>query len=79
MTFGKPKLTSEKVRCLNCGESYPECEITLRHAGRTAEGDFWNSKCPECGVYDMMQEYLAEMSEEEFKAEQHEIFRMRRG
>jgi len=64
---------------LNCGESYPDYETTLKYAGRTAEMIFWNSECPECGVMDMMNEKNAQMSEEEFKEKQHEISRMRRG
>ena len=79
MTFGKPKQTNDEVRCLNCGEQYRDYDTILHHAGRTMEGDYWNSECPECGVMDMMNEGLAGMSEEEFKEKQHEIFRMRRG
>jgi predicted ATP-dependent serine protease len=71
MTFGKPKQTSEQVRCLACGEQYRDYDINLKHSGRTEEGDYWNSECPECGRYDLMQEEYAEMSEEEFREEQH--------
>lgn len=75
MTFGKPKTTTEPVRCLECGEEYRDCDIIFKHAGRTEEGDFWNSKCPECGRMNGMQEEYAEMSEEEFREKQHEVAR----
>ena len=79
MTFGKPKQTNDKVRCLNCGEQYRDYNTILHHAGRTNEGDFWNSECPECGVYDMMNEKNAQMTEEEFqkKKKENEEYRRR--
>jgi len=70
--FGKPKRTSEPVRCISCGEQYPEHEIKLIHAGRTEMGDFWNSKCPECGTINAMQEEYAQMSDAEFEDKQQE-------
>lgn len=76
MTFGKPKRHHHPVRCLECGSEYPECKINLKHAGRTVEGDFWNSECPECGTINMMQEEYAEMSDEEFREKQHEVARI---
>lgn len=79
MTFGKPKRSDEKVRCLNCGESYRDCDTILKHAGRTVEGDFWNDKCPECGMFNMMGEEYYNMTEEEFKEEQHSVARYHRG
>lgn len=76
--IGKPRQTAESVRCLNCGEQYRDRDIILRHAGRTVEGDFWNSECPVCGVNNAMQEEYAEMTDSEFRAKQHEVARLRR-
>ena len=76
MTFGKPKQTDSKVRCLKCGEQYRDYDIILKHAGRTEEGDFWNSECPVCGTFNLMQEEYAEMSEEEFREVQHDLARL---
>ena len=73
MTFGKPKQSAKAVRCLNCGEEYPDYKTTLHHAGRTVDGDFWNSECPECGTYDMMNEEYAQMTEEEFQEKRREF------
>jgi len=85
MGFGKPKLSDTPVRCLNCGEEYPENEIIQKYAGRIhagdgggiEEGDYWNSKCPCCGRNNAMQSEYAELSEKEFKEEQHKIARLR--
>lgn len=79
MTFGKPKQTSEELRCLACGAQFEDREADLEHAGRTVDGDFWNTKCPNCGVYDRMTADLAELSDEEFRARQHEVARAMRG
>lgn len=73
--FGTPTQTDDPVRCFFCGESYRDCDIILKHAGRTEEGDFWNCKCPECGQMNAMQEEYAQMSDEEFREEQHRIAR----
>ena len=86
MTFGKPRLTSKPVRCIECGAEYPENHIELKHAGRihagdagTADaGDYWNSKCPECGTMNGMQEEYADLTETEFRVKQHEVARQRR-
>lgn len=77
MTFGTPKRSDKKVRCLNCGGVYKDCDTILKYGGRTAEGDFWNDKCPECGEYNMMNKENYEMSEEEFTAEQKRVERIR--
>lgn len=78
MTFGKPKQTAKPVRCIDCGETYPDYETTLHCAGTTEEGSYWNSECPECGSYDSMNEELAELTDEEFRKEQHEVARLKR-
>ena len=78
MTFGKPKLTTDPVRCLNCGDQYPEKAIELRHAGRSRHGDYWNSRCPTCREYNGMQEEYAQLSDDEFREKQHEVARLRR-
>lgn len=75
--IGRPKLTDEPVRCINCGEQYRDCDVTLHHAGRTVEGDFWNSECPCCGKYGSMNDRYAQMSDEEFREEQHHVARLR--
>lgn len=77
MSFGKPRLGSERVRCLECGEEYPEHDIQLKHAGRTVEGDYWNSKCPHCGSYNSMGEEYAELTEEEFQEEKERVKKLR--
>lgn len=82
MTFGKPQLTDKEVRCIECGEQYPEHEATLHHAGRVTggtphDGDYWNTKCPECGTMDSMHERYAGMTEEEFEREQEHIAQLR--
>lgn len=85
MKFGKPRLSTQTVRCIDCGEKYPEKEIELEHAGRievndatgsVEPGDYWNSRCPKCGGINSMQEEYAEMSDEEFKEKQHEVARL---
>jgi uncharacterized Zn finger protein (UPF0148 family) len=76
--IGKPRQTDDPVRCLDCGEQYRDHDIILRHAGRTVEGDFWNSECPVCGADNAMQEEYAEMTDGEFRAKQHEVARQRR-
>lgn len=78
MTFGKPRQTPDPVRCLNCGEQYRDADIILKHAGRTVDGDYWNSECPVCGVHNGMQEEYAELTDEEFREKQHEVCRIRR-
>ena len=78
MTFGKPKLTTDPVRCVNCGDQYPEKAIELRHAGRFRHGDYWNDRCPTCGEYNAMQEEYAQLSDAEFRERQHEVARNRR-
>jgi len=78
MSFGKPRQTDEPVRCLNCGDQYPDHAINLKHAGRSMEGDYWNSECPTCGVNNAMQEEYAQLSDEEFHEKQHEVARQRR-
>lgn len=84
MSFGKPTLSKKLVRCLNCGETYPENEIELKYAGRLHEdevndpskiGDYWNSKCPFCGAYDRMHEKYVDMTNEKFIEKQHEVAR----
>jgi hypothetical protein len=77
MTFGKPKPRPCDVRCIDCGEQYPDGHTILKHAGRTVDGDFWNSKCPECGSYNGMLPEYARMTDEEFLEEQHEMARIR--
>ena len=76
--IGKPRQSSTPVRCLNCGEQYPEHDVQLEHAGRTEEGDFRNSRCPKCGIHNGMQEEYAQLSDAEFRAKQHEVARTRR-
>lgn len=76
-SFGKPRQSTDTVRCLSCGEEYPERAVELKHAGRTVEGDFWNCKCPECGSMNGMRAEYAELSESEFRAKQHEVARSR--
>lgn len=76
MSFGKPQLSAKPVRCLNCGEEYPENRIILKHAGRTEKGDFWNDECPECGAINSHVD-SADMTDEEFREEQHEVVRIR--
>lgn len=71
--FGRPRRTDEPVRCLNCGETYPERKLTLKHAGRTGRGDFYNSICPECGAVDCMNERYAKLAEEEFQAKRESL------
>jgi len=78
MTFGKPNLSTDPVRCINCGEKYPEKHVELVYAGRTDDGDFWNDRCPECGVMNGMRAEYAELSDKEFKSEQHKQARTRR-
>jgi len=73
MGFGKPKQSAEQVRCLMCASQYRDCDTILHHAGRTVDGDYWNSECPECGQYDMMKEEYAQMTEEEFEEKRREF------
>ena len=74
--FGKPRQTDEKMRCLACGAVFRDHEAELHHAGRTVEGDYWNTKCPNCGSYDRMTKELAELTDYEFTERQHEQARM---
>lgn len=83
--FGKPRQTGDPVRCLNCGVRYRDADIILRHAGRihagsgaVDPGDYWNSECPKCGIYNAMSEDYAALTDEEFRAKQHETERQRR-
>lgn len=74
MSFGKPRLTDKQVFCLNCCEQYPEHDATLKHAGRTVDGDFWNTKCPHCGVKDQMVD-VDGRSWAELREELHDVAR----
>jgi len=72
MTFGKPKQTNEKVRCLHCSKTYRDYDIILKSAGDIAGVEFFNDICPECGSVNTMEEEYAKMSKEEFKEKQKE-------
>lgn len=63
---------NQKLRCLNCGSVHREKECELKGAGVTQEGQFWNTKCPTCGVYDLINERYAEMDEDEFRDAQEQ-------
>jgi len=78
MTFGKPKPTDKELRCLACGSVFSDHEAELHHAGRTIDGDYWNTECPECGAYDRMNSEYAKLTEYEFTEEQHRMARLRR-
>lgn len=77
MPIGKPKLGTHDVFCINCGSTYPENKINLRHAGRGKDGrSYYNDECPDCGSFNSHVD-VDGRTETELRQKQHEIARQR--